>query len=319
VIVGMLAGEGWAAWLLVALPILGALIIVAANLSNVIGTWSGRWGSSIVTWSIWAALGWIGLFAQVQMQAWLGAVLLVPVALLSSAVAVGAFWRRRSAPAAESVSWQRWVDRACGVGGVVSLLALLLVSGRDALLLTIVTDGIAAIPTLVAAWRAPETQPMACFAGGAASAACTLLAVPSWSFDEAGYALYLFVLCGVLSAVIAVRRAWRGTAAPVQLRPDQPIMVFSTSPVLEDATGRLPDAAQIMALIPPELRSRKYVPAEQVAYLVGRAWQDGNRAGRVDAPRPAISRPGWVDFTVLRGDALRYQQQQARNGHVISQ
>jgi hypothetical protein len=194
-------------WMALVLPILGMVVLVVANIDNIVGTWQGRWGSSLASWAIWAALGWVGFAAQLQMGAFVGAMLLAPVAAVSTAVAIGALRARRFAPPPEEFSWQRRVDIVCAIGAGLALVALLFSTGRQALVLTIVTDAIAAIPTYMAAYRQPDSLPTAPFTAGAVSAVLTLAAAPSWGFDDAGYAVYLYVMCRGLVWLIRSRRA----------------------------------------------------------------------------------------------------------------
>jgi hypothetical protein len=194
-------------WMTLVLPILGMVVLVVANIDNIVGTWQGRWGSSLASWAIWAALGWVGFAAQLQMGAIVGAMLLAPVAAVSTAVAIGALRARRFAPPPDEFSWQRTVDVICAIGAGAALVALLFSTGRQALVLTIVTDAIAAIPTYMAAHRQPDSLPTAPFTAGAVSAVLTLAAAPSWGFDDAGYAVYLYVMCRGLVWLIRSRRA----------------------------------------------------------------------------------------------------------------
>jgi len=220
-------------WIALVLPIVGMVVLVAANIDNITGTWAGRWGSSLASWTIWAALGWVGFAAQLQLGATVGAMLLAPVAAVSTAVAVGAFRARRFAPPPDEVSWQRTVDIVCAIGAALALAALVTSTGRQALLLTIVTDAIAAIPTYTAAYREPDSLPTAPFTAGAASAVLTLAAAPSWGVDDAGYAVYLYVMCRGLVWLIRWRRAARA-ATPVEPVPARlPTLSTSLSRPLE--------------------------------------------------------------------------------------
>lgn len=220
-------------WIALVLPIVGIVVLVAANIDNITGTWAGRWGSSLASWTIWAALGWVGFAAQLQLGATVGAMLLAPVAAVSTAVAVGALRARRFAPPPDEVSWQRTVDIVCAIGAALALAALVTSTGRQALLLTIVTDAIAAIPTYTAAYREPDSLPTTPFTAGAASALLTLAAAPSWGFDDAGYAVYLYVMCRGLVWLIRWRRAAQA-AAPVELVPSRlPTLTTSLSRPLE--------------------------------------------------------------------------------------
>jgi hypothetical protein len=194
-------------WVTLVLPIVGIVLLTVASIDNIVGTWQGRWRSSLASWSIWAALGWVGFAAQLQLGAMVGALLLAPIAVLSTAVAAGALRARRLAPPSEEVSWQRTVDIVCAIGAALALVALLFSTGRQALVLTIVTDAIAAIPTYTAAYRQPDSVPTAPFTAGAVSAVLTLAAAPSWGFDDVGYAVYLYVMCRGLVWLIRWRRA----------------------------------------------------------------------------------------------------------------
>ncbi len=227
-------------WIALILPIVGMVVLVAANIDNIVGTWQGRWGSSLASWTVWAALGWVGLAAQLQLGAMVGALLLAPVAAVSTAVAVGALRARRFAPPPEEVSWQRTVDIVCGVGAALALAALVISTGRQALVLTIVTDAIAAIPTYTAAYRQPDSLPTAPFTAGAASAVLTLAAAPSWGFDDAGYAVYLYVMCRGLVWLIRRRRN-APAAAPAEATASRP-------PALATTLSRPLETAQIWQL-----------------------------------------------------------------------
>jgi len=220
-------------WIALVLPIVGMVVLVAANIDNITGTWAGRWGSSLASWTIWAALGWVGFAAQLQLGATVGAMLLAPVAAVSTAVAVGAVRARRFAPPPDEVSWQRTVDIVCGIGAALALAALVTSTGRQALLLTIVTDAIAAIPTYTAAYRDPDSLPTAPFTAGAASAVLTLAAAPSWGFDDAGYAVYLYVMCRGLVWLIRWRRAAPAGAPVEPVPPRLPALTRSLSRPLE--------------------------------------------------------------------------------------
>ena len=227
-------------WITPVLPIVGMVVLVAANIDNIVGTWAGRWGSSLASWTIWAALGSVGFAAQLEMGATIGALLLAPIAAVSTAVAVGALRARRFAPPPDEVSWQRTVDIVCAVGAALALAALVTSTGRQALILTIVTDAIAAIPTYTAAYRQPDSMPTAPFTAGAVSAVLTLTAAPSWGFDDVGYAVYLYVMCRGLVWLIR----WRSNA-PV----DTPVTTGSARlPALTASLGRPLETTQIWQL-----------------------------------------------------------------------
>jgi hypothetical protein len=201
-----LTGHGLA-WLVAGLPWVGATWLTQANIPTVRETWRGTIGSSVVTWGIWAALSLIALIAQLQMGGWTpAAVLLVPVTGIAFGVAVGAAVRYKDQQ--PGVPWQWRVDAAAGAGAGLSLVALLLVDEpRAALLLTILTDVIAAIPTITMAWWPSTEQPVPTtpYTSVAISAACTLAAA-SGDLWQVLYPIYLVALGVGMATIIVLRR-----------------------------------------------------------------------------------------------------------------
>jgi hypothetical protein len=220
-------------WIALVLPVVGMVLLVVASIDNIVGTWQGRWGSSLASWAIWAALGWVGLAAQIELGAIVGAMLLLPIAVVSTAVAVSALRARRFAPPVEEFSWQRTVDIVCAIGAALALVALVFSTGRQALVLTIITDAIAAVPTYMAAYRQPGSLPTAPFTAGAVSAVLTLAAAPSWGFDDAGYAVYLYVMCRGLVWLMRWRPAALEKAPAEPAAARLPTLAVSLSRPLE--------------------------------------------------------------------------------------
>ena len=77
--------------------------------------------------------------------------------------------------------------------------------GNLAIVLAILADGLAAVPTLVKAYVAPESENYIGFLASAGSAAITLLTVKAWTFATFGFPLYIFVLGVALTALIKFR------------------------------------------------------------------------------------------------------------------
>jgi hypothetical protein len=117
-------------------------------------------------------------------------------------------WTGR-APDRDGVSWQRHVDRVCAVGAAAAFAALLISTAETAILLTIVTDLVAAIPTVTVAWRQPHTQPVWMFFGIAVYTGLSTLAGQTPDrLIEVAYLLYVFGLGTAMVTVIFIREAW---------------------------------------------------------------------------------------------------------------
>ncbi|MBI2452809.1 MAG: hypothetical protein HYV55_01090, partial [Parcubacteria group bacterium] len=70
----------------------------------------------------------------------------------------------------------------------------------------ILADGLAALPTIVKAWRHPETETGAAYATALFGAATTLFAVQTWAFSEYAFSLYLVFITSVFLFIIYRKR-----------------------------------------------------------------------------------------------------------------
>jgi hypothetical protein len=90
--------------------------------------------------------------------------------------------------------------------GLFSLIALILWAITKqpyiAIVFAILSDGFAAIPTLVKSWTHPESESGIVYLMGGASAATALFAVKSWIFPAYGFVLYLIIVNAALVVFI---------------------------------------------------------------------------------------------------------------------
>ena len=157
----------------------------------------------LASWTIWAAVQGV-IFSGAREQG-ATATNLLPLAYFVGCVSVTVVAARFGT---------RDVSRLDGVCSALAVVSLtLLVVAHDplsALVLAIVTDTIAGVPTLVAVWRDPRSESLAgwvCFLTGASInfLALSSLDPRTWTFQTAGYtvvvvAQQLFVVIRILSA-----------------------------------------------------------------------------------------------------------------------
>src|SRR6185436_4831430 len=83
-------------------------------------------------------------------------------------------------------------DIVCGVLSVAGLLLWLVTSeGNIAIVFAILADALAGIPTVVKAWKAPESESPTLFWFGIVNAAIGLLVVSAWDFEHYGFIAYI--------------------------------------------------------------------------------------------------------------------------------
>jgi hypothetical protein len=96
-------------------------------------------------------------------------------------------------------------DFSCGVFSVLALLAWGAADApRIAILFAIAADGFATIPTLLKAWRHPESETGTFFILSFLSVLIILPSIPEWNIENAAFQVYLLIATGLL--MLAVHR-----------------------------------------------------------------------------------------------------------------
>lgn len=177
---------------------LGVVLNLIGSLTYVWNTLKGRTKPNQVTWFLWA------LAPLIAFSAMLGQGVGIHVALMTFMVGFGpllvliaSFVNRRSV-------WKLTkFDITCGVMSLAGLIGWLFTQTGDvAIFFSIVADGLAALPTIVKAWKDPESENGLILLNGALSAIITMLVLKVWDFAQAGFTVYIFILCVILFLLI---------------------------------------------------------------------------------------------------------------------
>jgi len=105
------------------------------------------------------------------------------------------------------------LDYLCGVFSALALIFWLITDQPAiAILLAIMSDGLAALPTLIKTWSYPETETGISYVLAFVSASTSFAAVRHWTFVECGFAIYLVILSAALSISVYRRKLFLMTA-----------------------------------------------------------------------------------------------------------
>ncbi len=176
---------------------LGALLNIMGSSTYAYNTIKGKTKPNRVTWFLWALAPLIAFFAQLGEGVGLQVLMTFMVGFGPLLVFIASFLNRKA-------FWQiTRLDIVCGVLSVVALLLWLLTGeGLIAIALSILSDLLAGIPTIIKAYLKPETEHSDVFRNGAISAGITLLTIKSWTFATYGFALYILLICLTLYGLI---------------------------------------------------------------------------------------------------------------------
>lgn len=176
---------------------LAIVIGLVGGSSYLISTLRGKTKPNRVTWGIWALAPLIATYAAVQQGVGIQVATtfiagFIPLLVfISSFVNKDAYWKISK------------FDIFCGV---LALLGIVLWQITDepnlAILMGIFADGLAALPTVVKAYKEPETESYSAYLGALIANIITLLTITVWEFQYYAFPLYLVILCSILFVLI---------------------------------------------------------------------------------------------------------------------
>jgi hypothetical protein len=187
---------------------IGALCNVTFPIPMILATVRGEQRPSRVSFFMWTTEGAIAFASSAAAGAGLGALLVSGAAVVVLASTLVATFvpqlRGRHIAVAPAPWWQAWVDRLCLTICVLALVGWWVTSNPlVALILAIVTDGVACIPTLLRAWRGEEDW--FTYLGFTINAGCAFAVITDWSMAQWAFTYYQLVACILLTLTPLLR------------------------------------------------------------------------------------------------------------------
>lgn len=172
-------------------------LILFGDFTYLVYTIKGRVRPNKVTWFLWALAPLIAFTAQLSQGVGLlslttlafGAIPLL--IFLASFLNKKAFWKITS------------FDLICGALAMVGLVLWQVTKvGNWAILFAIASDGLAAVPTVIKSYQAPETENYQVYLLNGLGAVITLFTIKEWNFAHWAFPLYIFLLGFMLFLLI---------------------------------------------------------------------------------------------------------------------
>ena len=183
------------------LVFVGAFVQLFGGAFYIKDTVWGQTKPNRVTWFLWMLAPYIGTAAAIaDGVSW--AILPVFMAgfipmctLLASFVNKKAYWKLGA------------FDYVCGAFAFLALVLWFITEQPVVgVIFAIIADGLAALPTIVKAWKYPKTETGAAYATALFGAATTFFAVQTWAFSEYAFSLYLVCITSVILFAIYRKR-----------------------------------------------------------------------------------------------------------------
>lgn len=165
-------------------------IAVALNLvgglSYLIATIKGEAKPNKVTWFLWGLASMIAFVAQVKQGVGLSSLMTFTVGFSPILIFFASFLNKKA-------DWKiTRFDLICGALSLIGLsLWALTKVGNVAILFAILADLLAGIPTIIKAYKAPETENYKAYLFSGIAAIITLLTIKQWDFAHSSFAFYI--------------------------------------------------------------------------------------------------------------------------------
>lgn len=186
------------------LVVLSAGIGIIGSSAYIRDTLKGKTRPNRVSWSMWALAPLIGTAAALAAKADPWATVRVFLAgFMPLLIFLASFLNRQS-------YWKLSAfDFLCGLCSLIALVLWLMVdSPRLAILLAATGDGFATIPTLVKAWKYPETETGWTYLAFLLSLLLIIPAIPKWDIENSAFQIYLMA-DNLLLAIVIYRKRFK--------------------------------------------------------------------------------------------------------------
>lgn len=168
--------------------IVGVIINLIGSFSYVIDTLQGKIKPNRVSWGLWAFASFVAFAAEIQQGVGIQSLMTFMVGFspllifLASFVNKKAYWKLTK------------IDIFCAILSVAGLVLWIVTkTGNIAILFSIFADLTAGIPTLLKAYKYPETENYLEFLSSTVSAILTIFTLKIFTFSYVAYPFYIFL------------------------------------------------------------------------------------------------------------------------------
>ncbi|MEQ1849839.1 MAG: hypothetical protein ABL890_04595 [Candidatus Peribacteraceae bacterium] len=186
------------------IAILGLIINLACAIPYIRDTLIGKTQPNRVSYFLWFAIPLIGIAASWSEGVTWALVPVISASLIPFSIFLASFFDPRA-------YWRlRPFDYLCGALSILALVLWYVTNDASvAIVLSIIADLFASIPTVVKLWKYPDTETKITYAAGLMSAITGLFTLSMWSIFESAFPLYLIFMNGALFTA-----AFRGMLLP---------------------------------------------------------------------------------------------------------
>lgn len=188
-------GLSLAHWLVV----FSAVLSLSGSFAYIRDMFRGNSKPNLVTWGIWAFAPLVATGAALSIDAdrWATVRIFMSgfgpfLVFLFAFIVRQSYWKLSK------------IDYACGVVSIIALLAWFGAnSPHIAILLLAGADLLATLPTIIKAWKYPETETLYTYFISLFTASIIIPAIPVWNIENSAFQIYLLIVNTALFTIVA--------------------------------------------------------------------------------------------------------------------
>lgn len=183
---------------------LGFLINLFLSLWYVKTIVSGSTKPNLVSWLIWMLAPFVGTFLAVKAGAGLAALGIFMAGFGPLLVIIFSLWNKNA-------YWKiNKLDIVCGVLAFSALVLYVITRNLGiSILFAIISDALAAIPTIIKSWEFPETESSSTYLGGILNNILALFIIKNWIFSVYSFNVYLILINIIIVFCIYRRKIFK--------------------------------------------------------------------------------------------------------------
>jgi hypothetical protein len=180
--------------------IIGTLIGAAGSLAYLVDTVKGKIRPNRVSFLLWSIAPFIAFAAQIKQGVGLESLMTFSTGFLPLTTFIASFVNKKA-------EWKiTRFDLVCGALSILGLILWLITKvGNIAITFSILADGLAAIPTIVKAYKYPDTELAWPWIATVFGVVLTLLTLSEWTFANSGFIIYILLIDALIFILVQFR------------------------------------------------------------------------------------------------------------------
>ena len=180
--------------------IIGTLIGAVGSLAYLVDTVKGKVKPNRVSFLLWSIAPFIAFAAQIKQGVGLESLMTFSTGFLPLTTFIASFVNKKA-------EWKiTKFDLVCGVLSIIGLILWLITKvGNVAITFSILADGLAAIPTIVKAYKYPDTEKAWPWIATVFGVVLTLLTLHELTFANSGFIIYILIVDALIFSLVQFR------------------------------------------------------------------------------------------------------------------